>query len=406
MAIPRARLYNPAESVVAHCISRCVRRSPLLALDHRHRALRERLRELVAIFAIDVLEWVLLTNHFHLVASTHPDLVALWSDREVATRWRTLCPDHAWRRRNKIDRSLTPHPHEIEEALRDPEELARWRRNLGDLSVFHKFLKQKIARIINLEEDITGHCWEGRFKSIVALDEEAVIAHMVYVALNPVRAAMATALEDYEFASVTERIDDLKGLIRAGAFVGEVEAARKKLYATKLLPAMPCDPGPEAVQQPTLRNGLPNPWLDGRVPPVAEGLTLAAFLAETYAVGRIKRVGKRGVIPATVPSPLADLDRELSMARAEPGRAWEEASPFLSRLRATIGGVEEAMARGLESPWGSFSGGAASLAKKARETGRKFLLSITACAPGGARRIAAERAPKFGIAGPQPPSSS
>jgi len=142
--------------VTCHCISRCVRRSRLFEQKKRRRALADRLVQLVLYFAIDVLEWALLTNHFHLVASTHPDLAALWSDREVVTRWRTLSPDYAWRLRNKIDKSLPAQPEEIAAALADPALIARWRRELAGLSTFHKFLKQRIARIINLEDDVTG----------------------------------------------------------------------------------------------------------------------------------------------------------------------------------------------------------------------------------------------------------
>jgi len=155
-ATSRKHIFDPAKPVTCHCISRCVRRSPLLEHEERRRALADRLVELVLYFAIDVLEWALLTNHFHLVASTHPDLAALWSDREVVTRWRTLSPDYAWRLRNEIDKSLPAQPEEIAAALADPALVARWRRELADLSTFHKFLKQRIARIINLEDDVTG----------------------------------------------------------------------------------------------------------------------------------------------------------------------------------------------------------------------------------------------------------
>ncbi len=105
---------------------------------------------------------------------------------------------------------------------------------MADLSTFHKFLKERIAHIINLKDDVTGHCWEERFKSIVALDEEAIVAHMVYVALNPVRASMAKALDEYEFSSIAERIDELKRRIAVGEFSGEVETAREKLRSARL----------------------------------------------------------------------------------------------------------------------------------------------------------------------------
>ena len=388
MATPRKHIFDPAKPVTCHCISRCVRRSPLLEQEERRRALAERLVELVLYFAIDVLEWALLTNHFHLVASTHPDLAALWSDREVATRWRTLSPDYVWRLRNKIDKSLPAQPEEIAAALADPALVARWRRELADLSTFHKFLKQRIALIINLEDEVTGHCWEGRFKSIVALDDKAIIAHMVYVALNPVRAGRAESLDEYKFCSIAERIDQLKRRIAAGEFAGEAETAREKLRSARLVPALPCKPGPEAVKVEKLRNGLRNPWFGGRVPSVFEGASLAAFIAEVDAAGRVKSEYKRGMVAASTPKPLAELD--LALLESARGAGDARLGDF---MRGPLAALESAMARGLASPLGNFSGGAAALARKAKETGRRFVVGLTSLVPGAARRVAAEREP-------------
>ncbi|MGA2263806.1 MAG: hypothetical protein ABSH28_20520 [Acidobacteriota bacterium] len=47
----------------------------------------ERLRQLAAIFAIEVCAYAVMENHYHTILRTHPDVVARWSDREVATRW-------------------------------------------------------------------------------------------------------------------------------------------------------------------------------------------------------------------------------------------------------------------------------------------------------------------------------
>jgi len=52
--------------------------------------------------------------------------------------------------------AMALQPEEVAAALADPALIARWRRELADLSTFHKFLKQRIARIINLEDDVTG----------------------------------------------------------------------------------------------------------------------------------------------------------------------------------------------------------------------------------------------------------
>ncbi|MDX2505033.1 MAG: hypothetical protein QNL62_11250 [Gammaproteobacteria bacterium] len=50
---------------------------------------------------------------------------------------------------------------------------------------------------------------KGRFKSQALLNEQAVIACMSYVDLNPIRADICTSLEDSEYTSVKQRIDEI-----------------------------------------------------------------------------------------------------------------------------------------------------------------------------------------------------
>jgi putative transposase len=100
MGLPRSKYVQEGQEGVYHCFSRCVRRAFLYGFDahtgrdfsHRKVWLVDRLKNLAAIFAIEVCAYAIMENHYHSILRTRPDIVATWSDQEVATRWLKLFP--------------------------------------------------------------------------------------------------------------------------------------------------------------------------------------------------------------------------------------------------------------------------------------------------------------------------
>src|SRR6056297_622118 len=211
--LARGEVLDPSEVQVVHCVQRCVRRAFLCGRDdltgqdyeHRRGWIRQRLEFLAGVFSVDCLTYTVLSNHVHLVLRSRPDVVATWSDEEVARRWLTVFP----KRRERDGSPAEPSAAELAMITGDPEVLAERRRRLSDLSWWMRCTAENIARRSNAEDEVTGHFWEGRFKAQVLLDEASVLACAAYVDLNPIRAALAETPETSRYTGAKDRIDDL-----------------------------------------------------------------------------------------------------------------------------------------------------------------------------------------------------
>jgi REP element-mobilizing transposase RayT len=210
MAIPRSKYVTDCEIGAYHCVSRCVRRAFLCGQDavtgkdfsHRKNWIVDRLRFLASIFAIEVCCYSVMENHSHEILRTRPDIVAIWSDNEVAAHWLMLCPQKC---RNK-GAPIPSLEEQIQALASCSERIAVLRKRLSNISWFMAKLNEHIARAANKEDRVKGRFWEGRFKCQALLDEAAIAACMSYVDLNPIRAGIAATPEKSDFTSIQERI--------------------------------------------------------------------------------------------------------------------------------------------------------------------------------------------------------
>jgi len=271
-----------------HCVSRCVRRAFLCGKDnwsgrsyeHRREWVVERLKLLSELFCIDICAYAVMSNHWHVVLRIDTDKATSLTQDQVIHRWRQLYSGNVLVSRYLGDSTLSQP--ELD-AVSDIVEC--WRSRLADISWFMRCVNESISRQANKEDQCTGRFWEGRFKSQALMDEAAILACMVYVDLNPIRAGIANTPETSDFTSIQDRICEY-ALAR--------ESQNKKALPTHLADFTG---GYRANQS----QGVPFEWHE--------------YLKLIDWTGRAIRKDKRGYIATTEPPILERLgiDEELWM---------------------------------------------------------------------------------------------
>jgi hypothetical protein len=192
-------------------MNRVVRRCFLLGTDdvsgknydHRKAWIEALLERFAACFGIDLIGFSILSNHFHLVLRSRPDVVATWDDTEVARRWWRLCPG----RKQRDGTAEEPRAGELDVIRNNPQRLTEIRHRLSHISWWMRLLCQQVATRANREDGECGKFWQSRFRAVRLLDEESLLACAAYVDLNPIRAALAETLEESEHTSVQRRVE-------------------------------------------------------------------------------------------------------------------------------------------------------------------------------------------------------
>lgn len=212
--IARQEVFSPDELAVVHVMNRTVRRyfllgeDPLTGRNYEHRKvwIEEELSNLAAHFGIDLLCFAVMSNHFHLILRSRPDVVMTWSDAEVARRWLRLCP----KRRRANGEPEDPSPSELSGIMTDAGQLVELRGRLSDLSWWIRLLSQRTGRRANDEDGQVGKFWQSRYRAVRLVDETSILGCSAYVDLNPIRASVVETLEESRFTSVYHRIGALQ----------------------------------------------------------------------------------------------------------------------------------------------------------------------------------------------------
>ena len=213
-----------------------------------------------------------MANHYHLVLRLDVERAAALSDIEVIERWKRLF-------------SLPILVKNLYEGVQVSEAetiaaqviVARWRSRLADLSWYMRCINEPIARKANHEDGCTGRFWEGRYKSQAILDKAGLLAGLVYVDLNPLRAGIVDVPEKSADVSLNQRVIEYR--------------AQKR---NENLPALLPFSGNYSQE---MRDGIPYAFAD--------------YLQLVDWAGRAQRSDKTGHIDAAIPSILSRLDIDL-----------------------------------------------------------------------------------------------
>ncbi len=180
-----------------HIISHTAGGVPWLEAEEKEHFLKL-LKRFAAGFFVDIHSFCIMSNHFHILATERRSLAKSADAGELLRRYRLLYEKY---------QDPPPGSYKWDGTLTADEDggIERLRRRLGSLSRFVQELKQSFSRWYNIEHDRKGTLWEARFKGIIVEHGGTQLSCSAYMDLNPVRAGIVQAPEDYRWSSMGMR---------------------------------------------------------------------------------------------------------------------------------------------------------------------------------------------------------
>jgi len=184
-----ARLkYRDPRDGYYHIISRTVLKTFLLD-DEAREVFLGILRMLSRVYFVKVVTFSLMSNQFHLIMRMLPSEEI--DESELEGRFNIYY--------NEGKQKRNWRPWHASDAL-------RYRHRFADLSRFVQDLKQRFSRWHNRKRDNQGHVWSERFRSVMLEDGRALLACMVYVELNSIRAGLVERPEEFRYCGLSHLV--------------------------------------------------------------------------------------------------------------------------------------------------------------------------------------------------------
>ena len=207
----RSDIVRDGEVAIYHAWSRCVQRAflcgddPLTGIDfsYRRECVEKLIEFLASVCAIDVGNYSILSNHFHIIPRTRPDIAQLWSNEELAYRYQQSWP--RWDAEKK-EWSRVVYDEDIRRLAQNAPKITEIRDKISTLSHFMARLKEPLAKLFNAESKTSGHFWEARFSCRELESSGAVATAMFYNDLNQLKARLSDTFEDADHSAIQRRI--------------------------------------------------------------------------------------------------------------------------------------------------------------------------------------------------------
>ena len=206
-ASSRRRIRFEDRATCYHVMSRTVNGEFLFGPTEKE-AFRRMMWRMSAFSGVEILTYVVMDNHFHILAKV-PDR-AKWlrkfegeggEDRLLGYLGTVYSKKFLEQLRREM---ATFREQGNERAVQ--ELLERFKKRFCDISLFVKELKERFSRWFNKQNGRRGTLWMDRFKSVLVDGEAALATMSAYIDLNPVRAGVVDDPMRYEWSGYGEAV--------------------------------------------------------------------------------------------------------------------------------------------------------------------------------------------------------